>query len=413
MMLKLTLLLKLALRNLVRNRTRTLLNLTMVIGAFVSIVFFKGFANYMLWAMEDQITHGQSGHIQVASSEIWSGDLPKKKEQAYVDDVEGLQAEIAKLPYVERVSGRANVPVLLSNGDNTVGAIAQGFDPIVESNVEKALLLMEGQGFSKTSEFEVLVSAGLQSNLRLKVGQSLSIVSQSLSGSMSSLDLEVRGIVRSGFTDVDNSTVYIPLKAAQSLLETKRVERLAIVLKPDISLESAVGGVRKTVAGSSQPNLQVKDWKETNVLFRQVSDFYAVQNGVVEAILVVLVFFGILNTIGMSVYERIGEIGTMRALGDRRSEVLSLLACEGLCLGLIGVLLGAPMTALMAKIFSAMDIQMIMPGASMPVTIQVTPHAADYVSSGIAVILTCFISTLWPAQKAVRLSITDALRANS
>lgn len=390
---------------------RTFLNLTMAIGAFVSIVLFRGFSNFLIDSMSEQITQGRSGHIQVASTAIWNGDIPDKKELAYLADPDLIKQKIMALPGVGKASGRADVPVLLSNGDKTIGAIALGFDPKIEDNIEKALIIDSGTGFSKTSKDEVLVSAGLQNNLQLKTGQTLSVVGQSLSGSINSLELEVRGIVKSGFTDVDNSTIYIPLEAAQSLLGTKRVERVAVLLNPDVDLEKSLAAVKDTIR--DQKDIAAKDWKEAAVLFRQVTEFWDVQNLVVEVILMMLVFFGILNTIGMSIYERIGEIGTMRALGDQSSEVLALLLCEGLLLGLVSLLIGVPLTAAIAAAFSSLGMLVPLPGTSAPVPVAVLPVARDYVVAGLAVVGTCFISSLWPAMKAVRLSITDALRANS
>ncbi|MBC7464561.1 MAG: ABC transporter permease [Bdellovibrio sp.] len=405
------LLFKLALRNLTRNRTRTILNLTMVIGAFASIVLFVGFSNYMLWSIEHGITKGQIGHIQVATRAIWERNSLKDKQQAYIADFDEIQKKIAALPAVEVVSGRANAQVLLSNGDKTVGGIALGFDPRVDENVEKALRIQEGQGFSKTNDFEVLVGGGLQTNLQLKVGQTLSVVSQTLAGSMSSLDLEVRGVVKSGFSDIDNSTVYIPLAAAQKLLDTNRIEKLSILLKSSDTLASTLDSVKQII--QPEPQLIAKDWKESTLLFQQLVEFYKVQNGVVKIILSVLVFFGILNTVGMSVYERIGEIGTMRALGDQQSEVLSLILFEGILLGLVGALIGIPVSYGMAFIFSALDIRLVLPGTSLPILIQITPFVQDYFEAGMAVIATCFVSSVWPARKALRMSIVDALRANS
>lgn len=405
------LLFKLALRNLTRNRTRTILNLTMVIGAFSSIVLFKGFSNYMLWSIEEGITKGQIGHIQIATAAMWDRDSLKDKQQAYIADHDQLQKKIAAIPEVALVSGRANVPVLLTNGDKTVGGMASGFDPRVDENVEKALYIAEGKGFSKTNDFEVLVGAGLQTNLQLKIGQTLSVVSQTLAGSMSSLDLEVRGVVNSGFSDIDNSTIYIPLAAAQKLLDTNRVEKMSILLKTGKTLISTMDSVKDLI--KDQKDLVAKDWKESTLLFQQLTEFYKVQNRVVEIILSVLVFFGILNTVGMSVYERIGEIGTMRALGDQRGEVLSLILCEGILLGVFGALLGIPFSYVVAVVFSALDIRLVLPGTSLPLLIEIAPVFKDYLGSSFAVVITCFISSVWPAQKALRLSIVDALRANS
>lgn len=133
----------------------------------------------------------------------------------------------------------------------------------------------------------------------------------------------------------------------------------------------------------------------------------------VEIILSCLVFFGILNTLGMSVYERIGEIGTLRALGDRTETVLLQLILEGILLGFIGALIAIPISSSIAFGISSLEIPLLMPGASRPDPIHINPIAVDYMISTLIVVSTCFIAIVWPAQKAIRLSIVDALRANS
>ena len=407
----LLLFLRLASRNLLRNRTRTFLNLTMVIGAFSAIVVSRGFAHYIMRSTEVSFTQGQNGHIQIAKTSIWDDDLPKHKEDAYIEKSSELQKTLLDIPQIALASGRANTFVLLINGDKSISAFALGYDTDVEKNIEESLSFVEGGHFSKGQKFEILLTAGLQKSLHLSIGQNLSVISQTLSGSMSSVDLEVKGVVKTGFADLDNSTVYIPLKIAQKLLGTNRIERIAIILNKDASLEESLAKVKDSVRDKT--GLIIKGWKETATFFNQLAQFYSIQNVLVEMILFTLVFFGILNTLGMSIYERIGEIGTLRALGDRTETVLFQIILEGILLGAIGTMMSAPISAFIAYGISSFEIMITLPGASRPMPIHIEPAARDYLVASLVVCISCLIASLWPAQKAVRLSIVDALRANS
>jgi putative ABC transport system permease protein len=405
------LLLKLAFRNLTRNRVRTLLNLIMVLGAFVSIILFKGFANSQLRMIENAVTRGPEGHIQIAKISAWNGDTPRHAEDSYIENYQELETRLKALPQVEETSGRAQAYVLLSNGDHSVGALAVGIDPKVYPEVRKTMLVTEGKEFSEGGVFEILVGGGLQSQLLLKPGQTLTVVSQSLAGSISSIEPEVRGIVKTGIAEIDNSVVYLPLPAMQKLLSTDRVEKLALVLKKDSKLSSGLKAVKEAL--QDRPELVVKGWRETAVLFQQIVDFYGSQNILIAVVLSVLVFFGILNTISMSILERLGEIGTLRALGDQKSEVITLLLLEGLLLGLTGAVFGVPVSAFFSAGLTALKFPILMPGASLPDPVKIEPETWDYVYSAVVVVTTCLIASLWPTLKAVRLSIVDALRANS
>jgi len=390
---------------------RTFLNLSMVIGAFTSIVFFRGLSNYMLNGIEETFTIGQNGHVQIAKSSIWAGDVLKKKEDSLIENHKDLEKKILGLPSVELASGRSNGYLLLVNGDKSVGAFAIGFDPKVELNIEKFLTFVEGQPFSLDPKFEILVGSGIQKSLQLKIGQTLTVLSQTLKGSMSSVDLEIKGVVKAGLAAIDNSTVYVPLSVVQKLLGTQRVERITILLKKDESLSASMASINGLL--KSYPDLQAKPWTETATMFNQLTNFYFIQNLLVEIILSCLVLFGILNTLGMSIFERMGEIGTLRALGDRTSTVMMQLILEGVVLGFIGIVIATPFALIFCMGFSALDLPVLLPGASKTGPVHIEPVALDFAIAGLVILVTCLISSLWPSYRAVRLSIVDSLRANS
>jgi putative ABC transport system permease protein len=103
----------------------------------------------------------------------------------------------------------------------------------------------------------------------------------------------------------------------------------------------------------------------------------------------------------------------MRALGDQSSEVLSLLLLEGFMLGAIGSLIGIPFASLLSRIVTGLNIPLIIPGASLPLSVHLSPKSGDYVEAAMVLCITCLVSSFWPAFKSVRMNIVDALRANS
>lgn len=402
---------KLSFRNLIRNRVRTILNLSMVIGAFISIVFFRGFSNYILDSVENGVTRGQNGHIQIAKISTWNGDFLKLKDDALIENYFELEKKIRAIPNVDIVSGRSNGYVLLSNGDKSISAVAMGFDSKTEPSIEALLNFVEGQPFSVDPKFEILIGAGLQKSLNLKIGQTFSILSQTLKGSANSLDLELRGVVESGLRDIDNSTIYVPLTVMQKLLGTERIERIVILLKNKESLKETMTSIQTLL--KSNPELLAKPWTETAKIFKQLTEFYFVQNMLVQIILSCLVFLGILNTLGLSIFERIGEIGTLRALGDQQSTVLIQLLLESLALGLVGVIIASPLAILLCTGFSALDVPVLMPGASRTMPVHVEPELIDFLIAALVIIVTCLVSSVWPAYRALKRPIVESLRANT
>lgn len=365
----------------------------------------------MLSSIEETFTLGQSGHVQVAKSTIWTGDVLSKKESSLIENHAELESKIRRISSINTVSGRANGYVLLINEDKSVGAFAIGFDPKVETNIEKYLTFIEGKSFSENPALEILVGSGIQKSLQLKIGQTFTVLSQTLNGSMSSIDIELKGVVKAGLAEIDNTTVYLPLSSVQKLLGTERVERIAILLKKNESLINTMESINELL--KSESSLQAKPWTETAPLFKKAMNFFSMQNLLVEAILFILVLFGIINTLGMSFFERMSEIGTMRALGDTSSTVLIQLVLEGILLGILGVVIAIPISFLCCWGFSALNFLILIPGASKMMPVHIEPVCIDYVVSGFVIIGTSFLSSLLPAYRAVSISIIDSLRANS
>lgn len=409
-MLAIFLIFKLALRNLLRHRVRTLVILIMIVGAFTAVVFFRGFSNAILVGIEHNITNGVEGHIQVASSAIWMNDLPKEKSKAYIENPDSSIAEIEKIPGVIRAAGRHTFFVLLSSADTSIGVYAFAFDHKKETSIVESIRMTEGEWFSDQSDHEILIGIGIMKKLGLKVGQTVTVIGQTLSGSITSVDLDIKGVFKTGLESSDNNTIFLSLNTGKRLLETSRVDRISILLNPTAPLAEMRDKVQSIF--SKQPEMEAKTWREVAVLFNQITEFYNIQNLLIEIILAILVFFGILNTVGMSVYERIGEVGTMRALGDRSKHIFLLFVFEGFLMGLIGALLALPISIMTSILFTLAEFQINLPGASVPTVVKVTPVLFDYLASGFMVIMTCVISVIWPVLKALRMSVVDALRAN-
>lgn len=383
----------------------------MIVSCFTAMIFFKGFATESLTEIESTIVNSEKGHLQIADRLNWSNDFSVEKNQIYISQPENLIQQLESIPEVKIAAGRINSYVLFSTSEKSVGGYVIGYDHNNEPHIEKNMNLITGGSFSNKNPYEIIMGDGLRKLLDLKVGQTVSLVGQSLTGSMTSLDLEVRGFFSTGLTEIDNSITYITLEAAQKLLNTDRVEKISILLKEGRNLPIAFEKVQNVL--KNNPSLQVKSWKQTSTFFNEVSAFYKIQNLLVEIILSVLIFFGLLNTLGMSIYERIGEFGTLRALGDQFEDVFILIFIETAFLSLIGIFIALPVSFAVTQIFNLCQVKVLMPGASTLAIIQIVPSLIDFFQTGMVIMITCIMSILFPFIKALKLSITDSLRFNS
>jgi putative ABC transport system permease protein len=162
---------------------------------------------------------------------------------------------------------------------------------------------------------------------------------------------------------------------------------------------------------ATQNGFEVKAWRELNDFYDKTKELYREQFGVFRLIILAMVFLGVRNAMSITVAERAGEFGTMRALGTRRLQVFRTVLVESLLLGLLGALLGAAVGVLAAFAISKIGIPMPPPPNS---NIGYTAHIQlipGLVSGAFAIgILATLLATILPAIRASRMPIADALR---
>jgi putative ABC transport system permease protein len=266
--------LKIALRNILRNRRRTILNLTMIAGGFSAIVLFQGFAAQMLEQLTSTATNNQFGHIQVAKNNFWNQKADESAKQRAIDNPQEIISKLSKIPGVEYASGRITFYALLSTGDQTISAQFIGFDPKVEKRMQQGLRIVEGKNFNELdlSTFPVMGGQGLIRKLNAKVGQDLTILSNTFDGVINAVDVKLAGIFLTTITEVDDSTIYMTLETAQRLLDTQSVERLVVL----VNNEKKIDKIKNEMTPALPKDFLVRGWKELATLFRQVEDFYSV-----------------------------------------------------------------------------------------------------------------------------------------
>lgn len=406
MMLKL----KIALRNILRNKHRTLLNLFMIAGGFCAIVMFQGFASRLLIDMRYTAINNQYGHLQTAKKNFWDQKATDAAKDRVIENPKEIIEKLKKIPGVQYSSGRITFYGLLSTGDQTISAQFIGFDPNVEKRMRAGIMIREGKNLTDVdiSLNPVVGGIGIIKKLNGQVGQDLTILSHTFDGVVNAIDVNLAGIFVTGLAEVDDTTIYLPLEVAQKLLDTSAVEKIVTLLDNDDNLPEIHKEVNATIPNS----LHAKVWTEIAFLFSQVEAFYDVQNMVIEVIILLLVLLSISNTVGMSIYERTGEIGTLRAMGDKSSDIIKGFCLEGLILGCLGSILGMVMGILLTQFMNFLQIMITIPGATFPVPVIIATIPKTYCLSSFLLILTTMAATFVPASRISRMNIVEALRHN-
>jgi putative ABC transport system permease protein len=304
---------------------------------------------------------------------------------------------------------RLNFSGLLNNGKVDVPILGEGIEAGPEAELAQSITMLSGRLLGAKDRRGILLGEGLARTLKLAPGDQVVVVASTLDGAMNTGDFEVVGVFRSFSKEYDERAVRLPLAAAQDLLGTDRANLIVVLLEDTEKTAAAAAAAEAALAGGG---LAVKRWEEINDFYANTVALYDRQFAVLRIIMLFMVLLGVANAVNMSVFERMGEFGTMRALGNRSGFVFALILTECLLLGIAGAALGSLAGALLAALISFLGIPMPPPPNSnvgYTAAIQLLPSIVWQAFTIGAV--ASFLSGLLPALRARRVTIVDALQS--
>lgn len=402
--------LKLAFRNTVRNHRRTLLNVFMIAGAVAGIIMFRGFTKYLQISLREGMILSDLGHAQLANEKFWSNKFEKQKD-VLIYNYQEIEKELKTNSDVISVAGRSTFFGLVSTGDKSTAARGMGFNIVNEPKVIDQFRVISGEKLSDPNGFEILIGKGVASKLAVKANESITILGHTYDGVVNAFDVKISGLFETGLADIDNFSFVLPIGLLQKLLDTSAVEKIVVNLKNTDLSESYFEDTKQKYA-DKWPGLEIKHWESLAPFYNDVKEFWKVNNGIIEAIVLLVVAIGILNTIGMSVMERTGEIGILRSLGEEKWTLIYQFILEGMILGIIGVIFGVILAQMGAGLFQSLNIMVTIPTATVKFAVKIQAEGIDYFRGCIIGFLASVIAALIPSFKAANLNIVDAIRRN-
>jgi putative ABC transport system permease protein len=399
----------LAARNLFRHRTRTAMTLAAIIFGVAGLILSGGFVQDVFLQLGEALIHSQTGHLQVMRAGYYEAGT-RTPEKYLIEQPGALRSAIASTPSIDDVMARVAFSGLLNNGRSDWGIVGEGVEPDKEARLGSSLRIISGRQLRDADGAGTVIGQGVAQALKLSPGDSVTLLVNTADGALNSLELEVLGVFQSFSKDYDARAVRIPLRAAQEALATSGVNTLVIALRQTGDTTMTAGTLRQRFVSQS---LDIRTWIELNDFYEKTLALYDRQFGVLQVIILVMVLLSVANSVNMSVYERVGEFGTMMALGNSRRYVTRLIIIEGALLGVIGSAAGVLIGAALALIISAIGIPMPPPPNANLAYIAHIRLAPTIIMSafGVGVAATLFASLL-PAFRVARTPVVDALREN-
>ncbi|MDZ7373364.1 MAG: ABC transporter permease [candidate division KSB1 bacterium] len=329
------LLLKLAWRNVMRNRRRSAITTGAVAFALMLTIAMRGMQRGTYELNIRNVARLYTGYLQVQApgyqeNPTLRNSFPYTREVRRVLDAEPLVTGHAPRVYADG---------LLSYRDNSFGVMILGLDPQAENEVTDLLKrIRQGRAPAEGQEYEILVGQKLLQNLQAQLGDSLVLLVQGYDGSLRDAFCRIVGVLRTGSEPMDRATVIMPIRQAQELLGLE--DRVSTVVVSLDRLEDLEPARRRLEPALRPPKLRVLSWEEVMPSFKQMIQFDNAQGILFLAILIVAVGFGILNSVIMSVTERFREFGIVLALGMPQHKLVAVVALEILFVLLFGVAAG-------------------------------------------------------------------------
>ncbi|MCW8332369.1 ABC transporter permease [Vibrio paucivorans] len=408
--------LRIAFLNLKRNGRRSVLSILIIAIAVFALTAAGGFGLYTYDSLKES-TARDTGHLTLSQPGFFEQDeeMPLANGLAKTEE---LTKFLLGSDAVRGVQPRIEFTGLVSNGNKSTIFVGTGvnereFDmkgPFLDVRSGRTLSNIHSSRYDP-AEPEVMLGVDLVRNLNVGIGDWVTLLATTSDGALNAFDFQVRGIYSTGVPELDKRQLYIHIQSAQDLLATNKVSTLSIFLFDTPQTEAVQAWVEQLLSGMTLPQpIDVTPWQDRAFFYTKVKDLYDRIFGIMGAVMALVVFVALFNTMTMSVTERTREIGTLSALGTYPNEIVLGFMREAGLLALIGAAFGGILTALTSVLLLVMDVQMPPPPGrtdGYPLNIYFSFELLAY--SFVGVVAICVVAAWLSARKGVNKPITEAL----
>jgi putative ABC transport system permease protein len=407
-------LLRLAIRNVLRQWRRNLLSMVSIVAGVFVLVFSRGFVH----GLKENILRAQidsvSGHVMAVPAEY-----PTFGIQNPVDNL--LTLDDATRTWLDEHSAAWTTRVLFVpraiKGRDAMRIRVVGFDPTRDSAVFPRDA-WRVDGALPTAPDDILLSKGVGKILGVGKGDTIVLEARTAAGAMNALEVKVSGIVTTTNPVIDRLGAFAPTPLLDALVQPQgKFSHLSLRLDDRDKAPEVAAALRAKLPGA-----RVSTYAEEGADMVAVQDLRQRILDILALALMAISATGIANTVLMATYERVREIGTLQALGMTRRSVVGLFVMEGLVLGVLGSALGAALGAATVYRFSVhgIDLSPFIEKASAGGGYEnVSFSTMLYMESSAAIVVVAFafglvvavLASLYPAVFASRLSPADSVRA--
>jgi len=401
--------LKLAWRNLLRNKRRTFIAGTAIGIGLAALIFYDG----MMIGMENNMI-GTATSSFMGEAQIHADDFLETQDvELTIRNLADVASNLEKEEIVEAFTPRAMAFSMLSSAGNVSAVQLYGVVPESEALLSKIDdAISEGEFFSGDSKRDIVIGSKLAELLEVQIGDRVvATASQAETGELSQELFRVSGIYTFGDRALDGGLAFVRLPVAQEMLGIGGdVHEIAIKFT-DIQL-SRVDTLAFWEKYSEGGN-EAKSWTKLFPQLEAVFEMSEMAKGIVGMILFAIVALGIINTLFMSLHERMFEFGVIKAIGTRPFKIAQLIIFEAAFLSIISIVIGSAISLAVNSYVGHVGLDyrgMEFLGTTVQELIYPVMNVEQYITYPIWVFILTSIVGIYPAVHAARLKPADAMR---
>jgi ABC-type lipoprotein release transport system permease subunit len=402
--------LRLAWRNLWRNKRRTMITLASIFLGVVLCTFITSMQEGSYYQYIRSIVNFYSGYIQVHKQGYWE-DKQINNTFAYTAQVHDI---IRSHPDVLLQTPRLESFALASQEDLTRGVMAMGIDPETETMITGIAERIKQGSYLQQGDQGVLIGSRLGTYLNLGTGDTLVLISQGYHGASAAGKFPIRGIIKHPSPDFDRQVVYMDIETCRDFFSAPGMATAAVIMIPE---KKNAARIQQELGDQLGAAYSLMNWKEMNALLIQQIESDRVTGRIMKGVLYMVIGFGILGTLMMMMAERRREFGVLIANGMQKFRISLVLVTESLLLGftggIAGIILSIPVVAWfshnpipLSGELAALTEEM---GFDPALHFSMTPLV--FYEQAIIVFFITMLASLYPLWRIRRMKIISALRA--
>ena len=405
--------LKMAWRNLWRNRTRTIVTITAVAITYALYLVMAGIQDYTYGQMEEAAAKAAGGTVLVQGEGFQDSQL----NDILIPEAQKTLEAVRGAPGVTNVSPRLVVNGLVSTSASSSAISLQGVDPVAEAKFQDLEpYISSGTFLAGNEEDPIVLGAIIVDELQAEIGDRIIVTATDPTGEMRRALFHLSGVLTTGSRITDSSLAFTTVAAARKALDAPDALSQIGVLgdQPPEVLAQNIG------ATLPESGIEVLTWAEAMPDLVGFIEMDRAYGDVFAIVLFIVVLFSIMNTFLMVVMERVRELGLLEAIGLSPRRVAALVLAETMYLALVAMSIGLVLGLLghaaidhwgidMAEMYGTTDVDV--GGVALTETvIYSTIDVARWVKASINVIFMVLLSAAYPAYKAMRLQPAEAMR---